>query len=250
MSHAVENPKISVNNLTKRYGELTVIDNISFSVRRNELLAIVGPTGCGKTTFLNMLSRLTPPTHGDILIDGVPADPHRHNIAFVFQEPTCLPWKTVRENVAYGMAIKGVPKQERSRRALEIMEIVGLADCMDLYPNQVSASMLQRIAVSRAFAARPDLLLMDEPYGQLDVKLRFHLEDELIRLWEKVRSTVLLITHNIEEAVYVADRVIVLTNKPTTIKAELTVDLPRPRDVVSPEFVGLRKKITELIRWW
>jgi ABC-type nitrate/sulfonate/bicarbonate transport system, ATPase component len=250
VSHAVENPKISVNNLTKRYGELTVIDNISFSVRRNELLAIVGPTGCGKTTFLNMLSRLTPPTHGDILIDGVPADPHRHNIAFVFQEPTCLPWKTVRENVAYGMAIKGVPKQERSRRALEIMEIVGLADCMDLYPNQVSASMLQRIAVSRAFAARPDLLLMDEPYGQLDVKLRFHLEDELIRLWEKVRSTVLLITHNIEEAVYVADRVIVLTNKPTTIKAELTVDLPRPRDVVSPEFVGLRKKITELIRWW
>lgn len=177
--------KIRVNNLTKRFGALTVLDGINFTIKKGELLAIVGPTGCGKTTFLNCLSKLMPATEGDILIDGQEANPKKHNIAYVFQEPTCLPWRTVRENVAYGMEVKGVPKAEREQRASDIMDLVGLSSCADLYPNQVSASMMQRIAVSRAFAVNPDLLLMDEPYGQLDVKLRFYLEDELVNLCEQ-----------------------------------------------------------------
>ncbi len=247
---AENNIKIRVNNLTKRFGDLTVLNSINFTIKKGELLAIVGPTGCGKTTFLNCLSKLMPSTEGDILIDGEEANPKKHNIAYVFQEPTCLPWRTVRENVAYGMEVKGVPKAEREKRASETMELVGLSSCADLYPNQVSASMMQRIAVSRAFAVNPDLLLMDEPYGQLDVKLRFYLEDELVNLWQKLGSTILFVTHNIEEAVYVAERILVLTNKPTTVKEEIIVDLPRPRKLVNPRFIELRRQVTDLIRWW
>jgi len=242
--------KIEVRNLTKRFGDLLVLDDISFDVADGEFVAIVGPTGCGKTTFLNALSRLIPITSGHIRIEGQDADPKKHNISFVFQEPTCLPWRTVRDNVAYGMEIKGVPRQVIDERLSNILELVGLSQCANLYPNQVSASMLQRIAVSRAFAVNPDLLLMDEPYGQLDVKLRFYLEDELVNLWQKLKSTVLFITHNIEEAVYVAERILVLSNKPTKIKAEVKVDLPRPRNSLDPEFVRIRKQVTELIRWW
>ena len=248
---SIETPlKIQVLNLTKRFGDLTVLDDISFNVAQGELVAIVGPSGCGKTTFLNMLSKLMPATEGSILIDGEEANPRNHNISYVFQEPTCLPWRTVRENVALGMEIKGVATKERMQRSDEIMELVGLSSCANLYPNQVSASMIQRIAVSRAFAVCPDLLLMDEPYGQLDVKLRYYLEDELVNLWRTLKSTILFVTHNIEEAVYVADRILVLSNKPTTIKSEILVDLERPRKLTSPEFVDLRKQVTELIRWW
>ncbi len=242
--------KIEVRNLTKRFGDLLVLDDINFDVADGEFVAIVGPTGCGKTTFLNALSRLIPITSGHIRIDGVDADPKKHNISFVFQEPTCLPWRTVRENVAYGMEVKGLPREEIDARLEKILELVGLTQCANLYPNQISASMLQRIAVSRAFAVNPDLLLMDEPYGQLDVKLRFYLEDELVNLWKKLGSTVLFITHNIEEAVYVAERILVLSNKPTKIKAEVKVDLPRPRNFLDPEFVRIRRHVTELIRWW
>ena len=247
---ATQNTKINVQNLTKRFGDLTVLNKINFTIGKGELVAIVGPTGCGKTTFLNTLSKLMPATAGHILIDGEEANPTKHNISYVFQEPTCLPWRTVRDNVAYGMEVKGVAKEERYDRAKKIMKLVGLSSCADLYPNQVSASMLQRIAVSRAFAVQPDLLLMDEPYGQLDVKLRYYLEDELVNLWRTLGSTILFVTHNIEEAVYVAERILVLSNKPTTVKAEVKVDLPRPRSLVDPKFVELRKHVTELIRWW
>ena len=242
--------KICVNKLTKRFGDLTVLDAISFDIRAGELVAIVGPTGCGKTTFLNTLSKLMPATEGQILIDGEEANPKKHNISYVFQEPTCLPWRTVRDNVAYGMEVKRVPYEERMERTDRIMELVGLSSCAGLYPNQVSASMIQRIAVSRAFAVEPDLLLMDEPYGQLDVKLRYYLEDELIRLWEKLQSTVLFVTHNIEEAVYVAQRILVLSTKPTKVKAEIPVNLPRPRSFLDPAFMAIRREVTELIRWW
>ena len=242
--------KIEVKNLTKKFGDLLVLDHINFNIQKGEMVAIVGPTGCGKTTFLNCMSKLTDTTEGDIFIDGVPADPVKHNLAFVFQEPTALPWRTVAENVVYGMEVKGVPEKERKERLDTILNLVGLKDTADLYPNQVSASMMQRIAVARAFAVNPDLLLMDEPYGQLDVKLRFYLEDELVKLWQTLNSTVLFITHNIEEAVYVADRILVLTPKPTTVRAEVIVDLPRPRDFLDPKFVEIRRQVTELIRWW
>jgi len=243
-------PKVVVSNLTKRFGDLLVLDEISFQVGEGEFLAIVGPTGCGKTTFLNALSKLIPSTRGDILINGEEADPKKHNLAFVFQEPSSMPWRTVRENVSYGMEVKKVPASEREARLRQILNLVGLADSANLYPNQISASMEQRLAVARAFATRPDLLLMDEPYGQLDVKLRYYLEDELIRLWQELKSTVIFVTHNIEEAVYVAERILVLTNKPTKIKAEVPVRLPRPRSYLDPEFIAIRKQVTELIRWW
>jgi ABC-type nitrate/sulfonate/bicarbonate transport system ATPase subunit len=242
--------KIQVSDLTKSFGNLLVLDDISFNVAKGEFLSIVGPTGCGKTTFLNCLSKLMPTTKGNIFIDGEEANPKKHNISFVFQEPTCMPWRTVRDNVAYGMEVKGFPKAKLEERLKYILEMVGLSDTANLYPNQVSASMEQRIAVARAFAVDPDLLLMDEPYGQLDVKLRYYLEDELIRLWQTLNATVIFVTHNIEEAVYVAERILVLSNKPTKIKAEVTVDLPRPRSLIDPKFVDIRKQVTELIRWW
>ena len=169
--------KIEVKGLTKSFGELLVLDDISFNVAEGEFLSIVGPTGCGKTTFLNALSKLIPTTKGNIFIDGEEANPKKHNISFVFQEPTCMPWRTVRDNVAYGMEVKGFPKEKLEQRLKKILDMVGLTSTAHLYPNQVSASMEQRIAVARAFAVDPDLLLMDEPYGQLDVKLRYYLED-------------------------------------------------------------------------
>lgn len=248
--HAEQTAKICVRDLTKRYGALTVLDKINFDIKKGELVAIVGPTGCGKTTFLNCMSKLTETTDGDIFIDGVPANPQKHNLSFVFQEPTALPWLTVEENVAFGMKVKHVPSNELNERLRHILELVGLADTAKLYPNQVSASMMQRIAVARAFAVNPDLLLMDEPYGQLDVKLRFYLEDELVKLWQTLKSTVLFVTHNIEEAVYVAERILVLSPKPTKVRAEVIVDLPRPRNFLDPKFIAIRRKVTELIRWW
>jgi sulfonate transport system ATP-binding protein len=242
--------KIEVKNLTKQFGDLLVLNRINFHVAKGEFLAIVGPTGCGKTTFLNCLSKLMPASDGNIFIDGEVADPKKHNISFVFQEPTCLPWRTVRQNVAYGMEIKGFSTEKIRPRVDYMLDLVGLTETQNLYPNQVSASMVQRITVARAFAVDPDLLLMDEPYGQLDVKLRYYLEDELVKLWQTLKSTVIFVTHNIEEAVYVAERVLVLSNKPTKIKAEVKVDLPRPRNLIDPEFIALRKQVTELIRWW
>ena len=242
--------KVRVSNFTKCYGDLLVLDNINFNIAKGEMLSIVGPTGCGKTTFLNCMSKLTETSAGNIYIDGEPADPRKHNLSFVFQEPSAMPWRTVSQNVDDGMELKKFSKEKQEERLNYMLDLVGLTDTAQLYPNQVSASMMQRIAVARAFAVNPDLLLMDEPYGQLDVKLRFYLEDELVKLWQELQSTVLFVTHNIEEAVYVAQRILVLTPKPTSIKEEVIVDLPYPRDIRDPKFIAIRRYVTELIRWW
>lgn len=241
---------IEVVNLTKSFGDLVVLDNVNFEIQKGELVSIVGPTGCGKTTFMNTLAKLIPATAGSIRIRDEEADPRKHNIAYVFQEPTSLPWRTVRDNIALGMELKKLPHQERESRLTQILELIGLADCADLYPNQISASMEQRISVARAFATQPDLLLMDEPYGQLDVKLRYYLEEQLVHLWETYKITVIFVTHNIEEAVYLADRILVLSNKPTSVKGNIEVNLPRPRDFMNPEFMAIRQKVTDMIRWW
>ena len=242
--------KVEVDGLTKYFGRLHVLDDISFKIKKGEFVCVVGPTGCGKTTFLNLLTRIYQPTRGDLFIDGESANPKKHNLAFVFQEPSSIPWMTVEKNLRFGMEIKKLPKEIIDERVENIIKLLGLQQFRDQYPHQLSVSSEQRIIIGRAFAMNPDLLLMDEPYGQMDVKLRFYLEDEVIRLWQELGSTVVFITHNIEEAVYVSQRILIMSNKPSTIKEEVMVDLPRPRDVTDPRFIEIRKYVTEQIKWW
>jgi sulfonate transport system ATP-binding protein len=242
--------KVKVEHLTKYFGDLHVLDDVSFTIKKGEFLCVVGPTGCGKTTFLNLLTRIYMPTKGELFIDGEPADPKRHNLSVVFQEPSAMPWLTVEKNLRFGMEIKKLAKDEIDRRVENMIKLLGLEQFRDRYPHQLSVSTAQRIIIGRAFAMQPDLLLMDEPYGQMDIKLRFYLEDEVIRLWKEMGTTVVFITHNIEEAVYLAERVLILTNKPAKIREEVVVDLPRPRKVSDPEFVKIRNHVTEQIRWW
>ncbi len=242
--------KVKVNNLTKKFGDLLVLDNISFDVLDGDLMCVVGPTGCGKTTFLNCLTKIYDITEGEILLDGQKVDSKKQNLAYIFQGDSTMPWLTVEDNVGFGLSIKGYDKQRKKEQVDKYLEIVGLTKYRKYYPKQLSTSMLQRVSIARAFATEPELLLMDEPYAQLDLELRFHLENELVKLWEMTHTTVLFITHNIEEAVYLGNKIMVLTNKPTTVKTTLYNTMPRPRDIAAPEFIELREKVTELIKWW
>ena len=245
-----EEIKVKVRDLTKKFDDLLVLDHVSFDIKKGDFVCIVGPTGCGKTTFLNLLVKLLEPTEGQILIDDVPADPKKHNIAFVFQEPSTYPWLTVEGNIRYGMKIKHYPKDLQDERAEEILDILGLKDVREKYPRDLSASLEQRVVIGRAFALHPDLLLMDEPYAQMDIKMRYYLEDQVIKLWQKTGSTVLFITHNIEEAVYLSEKCMILSQKPATVKETVNIDLPRPRNVASDEFIAIREYITNQIKWW
>ena len=242
--------KVSVRNLTKCFGDLKVLDNISFDIKKGEFICVVGPTGCGKTTFLNLLTRLIPQTSGEILIDGEPADPKKHNISFVFQEPSAFSWLTTQENIEYGLRIKKMPEEYIKQQSDKVISLLGLDRFRDAYPHEMSVSMEQRVVIGRAFAMNPDLLLMDEPYGQMDIKMRYFLEDEVIKLWKATGATVLFITHNLEEAVYLAERVLVLSAKPATIKAQVPINIERPRKVSDPAFIEVRKQITDMIKWW
>ena len=244
--------KVKVSHMTKKFGDLLVLNDISFDVKTGEFLCVVGPTGCGKTTFLNCLTKLKEYelTDGEILINNEPVDLQKHNIAYIFQEYSSFPWATVEENIAYGLKVKKRSAAEIKEQVEEMLDLVGLTEYRSYYPSQLSASMLQRVSIARAFAVQPELLLMDEPYGQLDNSLRYKLEDELIQLWQRTGTTVIFITHNIEEAVYLSERILVLTNKPTGIKKEIVNNLPRPRDVTDPDFNKLRDEVTDLIKWW
>lgn len=241
---------LHVDHMTKDFGDLKVLNDVSFDVHRGEFLCIVGPTGCGKTTFLNCITGLYNLTDGQILVNGEPVNTKKHNIAYIFQEYSTMSWLTVEQNVAFGLKVKGKPKDVINKEVTEVLELVGLTKYKDYYPIELSTSMLQRVVIARAFAVKPDILLMDEPYGQLDVELRFRLEDELVKLWKRLGTTVIFITHNIEEAVYLSENILVLTNKPTAIKKKLENQLPSPRSVVAPEFIELREQVTELIKWW
>jgi len=245
-----EKVKVQVRDLTKSFGDLLVLDDISFDVKDGEFLCIVGPTGCGKTTFLNSLTKLLDLDAGSIMVDGEEIDPIKHNLAYVLQENSTMEWLKVQENIEFGLKIKKLAPEVIKERVDHIIEMVGLEKFRHYYPSQLSASMLQRVVIARAFAIEPDLLLMDEPYGQLDLTLKYKLEDELLKMWKETKQTVIFITHNIEEAVYLSDRILVLSNKPTDIKEDLLNNLPRPRDISSKDFVTLRNKVTELIKWW
>ena len=243
--------KIQIRNLSKHFGDLVVLEDLDFDIYEGEFLCIVGPTGCGKTTLCNVVTNLLPPTRGEVTVDNEAIDYKRHNIAFVFQESSCLPWRTVWDNVKIGLEIKGLPQKEINEKTEEILNITGLIPFKDYFPNKISAGMKQRVAIARAFVTSPDMLLMDEPFGQLDTSSRFHIENFLIQLWQRQRQTTIFVTHNLEEAVYLSERILVCTPKPTSIKAEVFANhLPHPRDITDPEFVRLRREITYLVRWW
>ena len=246
----MENNKVEVKGLCKSFDTLEVLKDVNFNIKKGEFVCLVGPTGCGKTTFLRLLTKLIEPTQGQILIDGEPANPEKHNLAFVFQEPSTFPWLTVEKNLRYGLEIKKKDKAFIDEQVEKVSKILGLDKYLKAYPHELSVSMEQRVVIGRSFAMNPDLLLMDEPYGQMDIKMRYYLEDQVIKLWQETGSTVLFITHNLEEAVYLAQKILIMSNKPTTVKKLLNVDLSYPRNIADDKFVKIRKEVTDLIKWW
>lgn len=239
--------KVEVD-VSHRYGTLRVHEGLRFSVRENEFLCIAGPSGCGKSTLLDILCGLLAPTTGQVLIDGKPADPKRHNISFVFQEPSTLPWLTVWDNIATSLRIKQRPKEEIRETVDEIIRTVNLSGYEGYYPHQISGGMKQRVAIARAFATRADLVLMDEPFVSLDQPTRERMQQEVLDIWQHHKRTIIFVTHNLEEAVFLGDRVIVLSAKPASIVADIPVGLPRPRDPLSSEFTALRARCVRLLQ--
>jgi len=243
---------LEVERLRKAYGDFVALQEISFSARRGELVCIVGPSGCGKTTLLKCIAGLLEPSGGTVRLDGaiVTAPPKR--MAVVFQEygRSLMPWMTVRRNVALPLA--SVPKPERRRRVAEALEAVGLADAGDKYPWQLSGGMQQRVAIARAVAYNPEVLIMDEPFAAVDAQTRADLEDLVRGIWERFGVTILFVTHDIDESVYLGERVIVLSMSPTVVQEDLHVDLPRERDQITtralPRFTQLRTHVYEQIQ--
>jgi ABC-type nitrate/sulfonate/bicarbonate transport system ATPase subunit len=235
-------------DITHRYGNLLVHDALMLDIRENEFLCICGPSGCGKTTLLDIFAGIMKPSQGKVLIDGDEVDPKRHNISFVFQEPSTLPWLTVRDNIGTGLRIKKVAKDEIARKVDDILGVVGLRGFENYYPHQISGGMKQRVAIARAFATDADLILMDEPFVSLDQPTREKMQREVLGIWEHRRRTIVFVTHNLEEAVFLGDRVIMLSAKPARIVADIRVDLPRPRNPVSAGFTQLRARCADLLQ--
>ncbi len=226
------------------------IDGISFSLERGEFCAIVGPSGCGKSTLLRVIADLQKATRGRVEIHAT--DPDRPDQAMVFQGRSVFPWMTVLRNAAYGLEMRDVAQPEREAIAERLLRQVGLGEFIMAYPDQLSEGMRQRVAIARAFATDPELLLMDEPFGALDEQTRLVLQDELLRIWEETGKTVVFVTHGIDEAMILADRILVLSSRPGTIKADIRVPFPRPRSVErvrsDPAFNELFLEIWHLLR--
>lgn len=240
---------IHIRNLTKVYKrdekETVAIENFDLDIKKGELISIVGPSGCGKTTILRMIAGLLEPTSGSIDIAGRPCTKPGPDRGMVFQDFALMPWRSVIRNVELGMEIEGVPKAERREMAEKYLEIVGLEKFKDSRINELSGGMKQRVGIARALVNHPDVLLMDEPFGALDAQTRNLMQAGLIRILEKTDQTIIFVTHSVDEAVYLSDRIVVLTKRPAKIKEVVDVPWPRPRDRASPEFTALRKKILE-----
>ena len=249
-------PKLEVRNLTKGFprgrGEvMPVLEDISFAVADLEFVAIVGPSGCGKSTFLRIVDGLIPPDRGAIQINGRAVDGPGHGRGMVFQSFDLFPWRTAIDNVEFGLEMMDVPRRECRERAQRWIELVGLRGFEHSYPHQLSGGMQQRVGLARALAIEPEVLLMDEPFGALDVQTRDLLQDELLAIWQRERKTVVFVTHSIEEAIYLADRVVLFTPRPAHIERVLDVPFGRPRteDVKStPRFVELRREIWQSLK--
>ncbi|MCG1011221.1 ABC transporter ATP-binding protein [Tepidanaerobacter sp. GT38] len=245
---------INLENLTKvfyaRKKKIVALENIDLSVREGEFLCIVGPSGCGKTTLLRILAGLEKQTWGKVIIRS--KNPEKPLTSMVFQGESVFPWMTVAENVAYSLRIRGIPKNERREIADHYLKLMGLDGFADTFPHQLSGGMKQRINVARAFVSDPEILLMDEPFGALDEQNRLILQQELLKIWEGSEKTTLFITHSIDEALVLADRIIIMTAHPGRVKAIVPIDIPRPRDILSlrssPQFGALFQEIWRLLQ--
>ncbi len=227
--------------------EVTALDGIDLEVAAGEFVCLLGPSGCGKSTLLNAVAGFSPPSGGELSALGRPVTGPGPERAMVFQEYALFPWMTVERNVAFGLELRG-EAPARIRQVVDgLLGQLGLAEFRDRFPKDLSGGMRQRVAIARVLAIDPPLLLMDEPFGALDALTRRSLQDELLRIWAADRKTVLFVTHGIEESIYLADRVVVMTYRPGTVKRVVPVTLPRPRDPASPEFNALKRELTALV---
>ena len=246
---------LKVNGLCKCFrapqGEVEALKDISFSIHRREFLCVIGPSGCGKSTLIRILAGLDSPTSGDALLDGKPIKQPGQDRGMVFQGYSLFPWLTVKRNVKFGPQMNGRGGDEAEREALLWLELVGLQKFANAYPHQLSGGMRQRVAIARALVNQPRILLMDEPFGALDAQTRTKMQSHLIDIWRNVDITVLFITHDLDEAIYLADRILVLKAHPGEVQELIEVPVPRPRSpaqFTSPEFSATRARVQQLIR--
>lgn len=242
MNPEIKEGMITVQDVSKSIGDLRILEDITFSVDRREFLCIVGPSGCGKTTLLKCIAGLRD-YEGEILIDGLKSAGINRKIGFVFQEFSLFPFRTVKGNMEFGLEILKKPKKEREETAERLVDLFRLQGFENAYPHELSGGMQRKVAIARALATNPVILLMDEPFMSLDAQTGNMLQKELSQIWQKTMKTVIFVTHSVDEAVFLADRIIVLTKRPARIKKEIAVNLKRERDRNSPEFVMIRKEI-------
>ena len=248
-------PFIEVENVAKRYGSrsgesINAIEQISLDVPRGGFISLVGPSGCGKSTLLKMIGRLLPPSAGVIRYRNIPQGEVRPRLGVVFQESLLLPWRSILDNIMLPIDVMGLDRRAGAERARELMKMVGLEGFERKYPFELSGGMQQRAAIARALASDPELLLMDEPFGALDALTREQMAGELQAIWSRTRKTVVFVTHSISEAVYLSDRVVVLSGRPSRIMDDITIDLPRPRSLdmmTDPVFGGYASHIRRLL---
>ena len=224
------------------------LDKVSLFVGAGELVSLVGPSGCGKSTLLRLIAGLIPPTEGELLVGDEPITAPNAERGLVFQDPNLFPWLTVRRNIEAGLVARGVLKQERGQ-VNEFMRLVGLEGFADAFPHHLSGGMAQRVALARAMINHPKVLLLDEPLGALDAFTRMRMQDEVLRLWRAHRTTMLLVTHDIDEAIYMSDRIVIMTPRPGRIEQIIPINMDRPRDRSSPDFLRLRSDILQTMHF-
>jgi NitT/TauT family transport system ATP-binding protein len=235
---------ISQNYVVKNEVSAAVND-VSFDVYDNEFLVLLGPGHCGKSVLLKIIGGLEKPVDGSVYLDGERLTGSDKRISMVFQNLALMPWLTVMGNVEFGPKLAGVDKATRRKIAQKYIDLVGLTGFEKAYPSQLSGGMKQRVGIARAYTYNPEILLMDEPFGQLDAQTRYAMEEEIQKIWEKEKRTIIFVTNNIEEAVYLGDRIILLSECPATVKQIYEVNLPRPRNTMDPEFLRIRKEVSE-----
>lgn len=251
MTALIQAENISLIFKAKDRDPVTALNKFTIEVAKGEFVSIVGPSGCGKSTFLNIVLGLVKPDTGEIRLNGAPIKGPGQERAMVFQEFGLLPWRTVETNVELGLELKGLPAAQRAERAKELIKLVGLEGFERHYPHELSGGMKQRVGLARALATEPEVLLMDEPFAALDAQTRDLMQAELLQIWERTQKTVLFVTHSIEEAAYLSDRVIVMTARPGRTKSILKVNLPRPRDYemrLSAEFNDIKADIWNTLK--